>query len=125
MKANMTHPPQEVLIKVMCSERLPDVKGYQLCDDTKMFQFYYFNDITRYWYTNPLQLDLVFPTVWYEPATRIVLTEEEYKEMESERLAFKDFIQWMFDHKYSQVENVDIPSETIRFIHNRLGYANP
>ena len=72
------HPPQEVLLKVMCSERLPDVKGYQLCDDDRVFQFYYFNDITKYWYTNPLQLSLVFPTTWYEPATRIVLTEEEY-----------------------------------------------
>ena len=118
----MTHPPQEVLLKVMCSERLPDVKGYQLCDDDRVFQFYYFNDITKYWYTNPLQLSLVFPTTWYEPATRIVLTEEEYKEMESERLAFKDFIEWWFKNKYDATENVGNFIETIRFIQDRLGY---
>lgn len=85
----MTHQPQQILIKVMCSERLPDVKGYQLCDDSRMFQFYYFNDITRYWYTNPLQFSLVFPTVWYEPATRIVLTVEEYMELEKKILDVK------------------------------------
>ena len=84
MTTNMTHPPQEVLIKVMCSERLPDVKGYQLCDDGRMFQFYYFNDITKYWYTNPLQFSLVFPTTWYEPATRIVLTVEELQDLLSD-----------------------------------------
>jgi len=118
MKANMTHPPQEVLIKVMCSERLPSKEGKYIAD---LWLMNFYPDIDR-WYRDG---EPYSPEYWYEPATRIVLTEEEYKEMESERLAFKDFIQWMFDHKYSQVENVDIPSETIRFIHNRLGYANP
>jgi len=77
----MTHPPQEILLKVMCSERLPSEKGYHLCDDGRIFQFYYFNDITKYWYVNPLQFSLVFPTHWYEPATRVVLTVEEWEEI--------------------------------------------
>jgi hypothetical protein len=115
----MTHPPQEVLIKVMCSERYPTSEGYY---KTNIGEIYY--SVKYVSFINEFGSKLN-PSIWYEPATRIVLTEDGYKEMESERLAFKDFVQWMFTHKYSQVENVDIPSETIRFIHNRLGYANP
>lgn len=111
----MTHPPQEVLLKVMCSECGGSGNG-------TYFDQYAHMDLPTGEPCKFCTNGLVFSK---EPATRVVLTVEEYTELESERLAFKDFVQWMFDHKYSQVENVDIPSETIRFIHNRLGYANP
>ena len=123
----MTHPPQEVLVKVMCRERLPDRNSWYVCVFKSRLSAECFFDVDKRAFVYSDNASRVYDDIiaWYEPATRIVLTEEEYTELESERLAFKDFVQWMFDHKYSQVENVDIPSETIRFIHNRLGYANP
>ena len=75
----MTHPPQEILIKVMCSERLP----------SKVSQFYfvelergekhhclfstYRKFITPYHYYDVI--------AWYEPATRVVLTVEEWERL--------------------------------------------
>ena len=121
----MAHPPQEILIKVPCSDRLPENTGYYHAVIKESEDCIYFNHITEYWYHSKYEIVRMFPSHWYEPATRVVLTVEEYKAMELERIAFKDFIEWMFKYKYSEVQNVDIPIETIRFIHNRLGYANP
>ena len=71
MKANMTHQPQEVLIKVMCSERLPSKEGKYIAD---LWLMNFYPDIDR-WYRDG---EPYSPEYWYEPATRIVLTEEEY-----------------------------------------------
>ena len=64
----MTHPPQEVLLKVMCSERLPE-------DSVLTNMGINWTNADGVWPLFPN------PTIWYEPATRIVLTEEEYMEM--------------------------------------------
>ena len=112
------HQPQEVLIKVMCSERLPE------SDEPLHVEDGYANysktlDVWRDCSYDEFDLR---PDYWYEPVTRIVLTEEEYKELESERLAYKDFIEWWFKNKYDATENVGNFIETIRFIQDRLGY---
>lgn len=116
MKANMTHPPQEVLIKVMCSERLPIQAARYLAQSEFSLRTRIFNGES---FLNSQSVPVI---AWYEPATRIVLTEEEYKELESERLAYKDFIEWWFKNKYDATENVGNFIETIRFIQDRLGY---
>ena len=74
----MTHPPQEVLIKVMCSERLPESRGIYLVNiDNKTTTSFVFFD-GGHFKTGSIRYAV---THWYEPATRIVLTEEEYMEM--------------------------------------------
>lgn len=77
----MNKDPQEILIKVMCSERLP----------SKVSQFYfvelergekhhclfstYRKFITPYHYYDVI--------AWYEPATRVVLTVEEWETLQN------------------------------------------
>ena len=61
----MTHQPQEVLVKVMCSKRLPE-------DSVLTNMGINWTNADGVWALFPN------PTIWYEPATRIVLTEEEY-----------------------------------------------
>ena len=80
MKAN-THTPQEILIKVMCSEKLPEVSGFYYCCDKDGDCLRYFNHITEYWYFSDDQFLLEFPSCWYEPATRVVLTVEEWERL--------------------------------------------
>ena len=72
MKANMTHPPQEVLIKVMCSERLPIQAARYLAQSEFSLRTRIFNGES---FLNSQSVPVI---AWYEPATRIVLTEEEY-----------------------------------------------
>lgn len=71
---NMTHPPQEVLLKVMCSERLPEKSGIYITkvNDRESLSFSFFNGVC---FASGSGFRV---TSWYEPATRIVLTEEEY-----------------------------------------------
>lgn len=75
MKANMTHQPQEVLIKVMCSERLPIQAARYLAQSEFSLRTRIFNGES---FLNSQSVPVI---AWYEPATRIVLTEEEYMEM--------------------------------------------
>jgi len=72
MKANMTHQPQEVLIKVMCSERLPIQAARYLAQSEFSLRTRIFNGES---FLNSQSVPVI---AWYEPATRIVLTEEEY-----------------------------------------------
>jgi len=72
MKANMTHPPQEVLLKVMCSERLPIQAARYLAQSEFSLRTRIFNGES---FLNSQSVPVI---AWYEPATRIVLTEEEY-----------------------------------------------
>ena len=80
MKANMTHPPQEVLIKVMCSERLPEESGryaVRISENGVIWQAD-FNAEDKTWKSGFASLAYTV-NYWYEPATRIVLTEEEWE----------------------------------------------
>ena len=80
----MTHPPQEVLIKVMCSDRLPSKEGKYIAD---LWLMNFYPDIDR-WYRDG---EPYSPEYWYEPATRIVLTVEEWFIIE-EKLRIADEI---------------------------------
>ena len=73
----MTHPPQEVLLKVMCSERLPEANVGVVTGTTE-------DDVVsvNVIHDNRWKIHPRHPSHWYEPATRIVLTEEEYNELE-------------------------------------------
>ena len=68
----MTHQPQEALLKVMCSEHFPKNEGYY---KTNIGEIYY--SVKYVSFINEFGSKLN-PNHWYEPATRIVLTEEEY-----------------------------------------------
>ena len=68
----MTHQPQEVLIKVMCSERLPIQAARYLAQSEFSLRTRIFNGES---FLNSQSVPVI---AWYEPATRIVLTEEEY-----------------------------------------------
>jgi len=73
---NTIHQPQEILLKVMCSERLPSKEGrYYTFTNTSPFGTNYFNG--NRFETFPF-IDVI---AWYEPATRIVLTVEEWEEI--------------------------------------------
>ena len=72
----MTHQPQQVLLKVMCSERFPKKEGYYKTNIGEIYYSVKYVSFINGFSGNP------YPNHWYEPATRIVLTEEEYKEME-------------------------------------------
>jgi hypothetical protein len=74
---NMSHPPQEVLIKVMCSEHFPKKEGYY---KTNIGEIYYSEKYVSFINEFGSKLN---PAIWYEPATRIVLTVEGYQEMEN------------------------------------------
>jgi len=71
----MNKEPQEILIKVMCSERLPEKEGWYFCNTNHT---YFFNPETKYW-RNSVSTNQ--PTYWYEPATRVVLTVEEWERL--------------------------------------------
>jgi len=68
----MTHQPQEVLIKVMCSDRLPIQAARYLAQSEFSLRTRIFNGES---FLNSQSVPVI---AWYEPATRIVLTEEEY-----------------------------------------------
>lgn len=70
-----THPPQEILLKVMCSERLPSEAGYY---KTNIGEIYYSQKYVSFLNEFGSKLN---PTHWYEPATRVVLTVEEWEEI--------------------------------------------
>ncbi len=78
----MTHQSQEVLIKVMCSERLPEVKSMFYCVELKGGEKHiclfsgHEKFILPYYYNEVI--------AWYEPATRIVLTVEELQDLLSD-----------------------------------------
>ena len=78
----MAHPPQEILIKVPCSDRLPENTGYYHAVIKESEDCIYFNHITEYWYHSKYEITHVFPSHWYEPATRVVLTVEECEEIQ-------------------------------------------
>ena len=68
----MAHPPQEILIKVPCSDRLPSDKAYYHTNRGRLLF-----DIL--WYSAfGIVRDI---TYWYEPATRVVLTVEEWERL--------------------------------------------
>lgn len=70
-----THQPQEILLKVMCSERLPSEAGYY---KTNIGEIYYSQKYVSFLNEFGSKLN---PTHWYEPATRVVLTVEEWEEI--------------------------------------------
>ena len=74
----MTHQPQEVLIKVMCSERLPEESGMYR---TNLRDCAFFRDDMEFQNDYGHKLPVEY---WYEPATRIVLTVEEYEALKQE-----------------------------------------
>ena len=76
--ATMTHPPQEVLIKVMCSERLPEESGMYR---TNLRDCAFFRDDMEFQNDYGHKLPVEY---WYEPATRIVLTVEELQDLLSD-----------------------------------------
>ena len=78
MKANMTHPPQEVLIKVMCNERLPIQAARYLAQSEFSLRTRIFNGES---FLNSQSVPVI---AWYEPATRIVLTVEELQDLLSD-----------------------------------------
>lgn len=67
----MNKEPKQILLKVMCSERLPSETGHYFTD-SHLLPFYH--DEGRWMF------DLK-PIYWYEPATRVVLTVEEYSNL--------------------------------------------
>ena len=71
----MTHQPQEALLKVMCSEHFPKNEGYY---KTNIGEIYY--SVKYVSFINEFGSKLN-PNHWYEPATRIVLTKEEWEEI--------------------------------------------
>ena len=75
---NMTHPPQEVLLKVMCSERLPIQAARYLAQSEFSLRTRIFNGES---FLNSQSVPVI---AWYEPATRIVLTEEELQDLLSD-----------------------------------------
>jgi len=58
--------------------------------DRELNKLYYFNHITESWYYSDQEIISYFPSHWYEPATRIVLTEEEYSELEYKAKLYDD-----------------------------------
>jgi hypothetical protein len=73
---NTIHQPQEILLKVMCSERLPSEEGrYYTFTNISLFGINYFNGNR---FETFLFIDVI---AWYEPATRIVLTVEEWERL--------------------------------------------
>ena len=72
-----THPPQEILLKVMCSERLPSEAGYY---KTNIGEIYYSQKYVSFLNEFGSKLN---PTHWYEPATRVVLTVEEWETLQN------------------------------------------
>ena len=85
MKANMPHQPQEVLIKVMCSDRLPIQAARYLAQSEFSLRTRIFNGES---FLNSQSVPVI---AWYEPATRIVLTVEEWFIIE-EKLRIADEI---------------------------------
>ena len=79
----MTHQPQQILVRVDCKERLPKMAGYYQCVVKEQDDWIYFNHVTEYWYYSEYEIISAFPTHWYEPATRIVLTVEEMKTIQN------------------------------------------
>ena len=74
----MTHPPQEVLIKVMCSDRLPIQAARYLAQSEFSLRTRIFNGES---FLNSQSVPVI---AWYEPATRIVLTVEELQDLLSD-----------------------------------------
>ena len=71
----MNKEPQEILIKVMCSERLPSEEGYY---KTNIGEIYYSQKYVSFINEFGSKLN---PTHWYEPTTRVVLTVEEWERL--------------------------------------------
>ena len=74
----MTHQPQQVLLKVMCSERLPIQAARYLAQSEFSLRTRIFNGES---FLNSQSVPVI---AWYEPATRIVLTEEELQDLLSD-----------------------------------------
>ena len=74
------HPPQEILIKVMCSERLPSKANENyLTVSSRGFETARFFNGKRF-ETAHYEGDII---AWYEPATRVVLTVEEWETLQN------------------------------------------
>ena len=77
----MNKEPKQILIKVMCSERLPSEEGYYLTEKGTMLfserNGCFVDDISCW----------AGVTYWYEPATSVVLTVEEWEEIKQEFIA--------------------------------------
>lgn len=72
---NMTHQPQQILVRMETKDRLPKEKGsYIIGSGTKIKTDYFNGKKFSYDFHNET-------TYWYEPATAIVLSVEEYEEM--------------------------------------------
>jgi len=70
-----THQPQEILLKVMCSERLPSEEGRYLAQSEYSLRPRTFDGVS---FINAQSVPVI---AWYEPATRVVLTVEEYERL--------------------------------------------
>lgn len=71
----MKKEPQKILLIVMCSERLPSEEGvYETSIGDRHYSQKYVSFIDGFG-------NKLCPSYWYEPATRIVLTVEEYERL--------------------------------------------
>ncbi len=79
----MTHQTQQILVRVETKDRLPKEKGsYIIGSGTKIKTDYFNGKKFSYDFHNET-------TYWYEPATAIVLSEEDYLVMQ-EKLRIAD-----------------------------------
>ena len=72
----MTHQPKQILVQVKCSERIPEASGDYL---TNIRETYFSKEYNEFINDYAAKLN---PEYWYEPHTAIVLSEEEYRELE-------------------------------------------
>jgi hypothetical protein len=72
---NTIHPPQEILLKVMCSERLPSEEGRYLAQSEYSLRPRTFDGVS---FINAQSVPVI---AWYEPTTRVVLTVEEWERL--------------------------------------------
>ena len=81
---NNTHQPKQILVRVETKDGLPKEKGlYIIGSGTKIKTDYFNGKKFSYDFHNET-------TYWYEPATAIVLSVEEYEEMGRELFMLKN-----------------------------------
>lgn len=76
----MEHKPVEILLKVPCSEGLPKKSGrylVQMSEDGVKWEAD-FDAVDKTWKSGFASLNYTV-ICWYEPATRVVLTVDEFK----------------------------------------------
>ena len=77
MITNTPHPPQQILVRVKCTDRLPKEAEYY---DTNIGKVYY--SVKSVSFINEFGHKLN-PEYWYEPATAIVLSVEDWNTIQN------------------------------------------